>query len=728
MTSWQKHARLGVALFGVVFAVIVYFAMGERQAAPQAAPVTRLDPKAVMETIGGEVQRLRGAQRDFDLTVGSTITYDDGSSKHVDVTITVPRKQPDGRDFTITSREAQAIGSNEQQFRLSGGVKLIASDGFELTSADALYNGVTGLAEAPGAVAFKKGRMSGAGVGMTYDQNNDVLVITDEATVTVTDEAGRTTLDFAAGKATLDRTQNFLLLEGSAHVVRAEQAFDADTAKAVLTPNEEIVTFIELRGNARVEGGSGAFDSMTARDIDLDYTDDGAALERVLLGGNGAVAMAGENGAPGRQIFGQAITISMAADGAVRQTAAQGEVRLVLPGGQGAPARTIRASTLEANSPAAEGPTDARFTGDVEFREEAGRGTAARVTRSRELQVLLNGDAVANAVFTGGVVFEEQGLRAGAAEARYDPAKGTLALKGADSAGVPCVADDQITIQASSIDVGLTSRRMDAKGSVNTTMRGPGARCRGGGVAARKTGPGKAQTPGLLKDDQPVNVTAETLAYQGEAGRAVYSGRVALVQGKDTSLRADTITLDQESGDLIASGSASSILLMDDTRADGNGHEIRYDNAKRVVTYAGAVPARGAPPVPPAAREARLIGPQGNLRAQRIEVFLAAAGGGVERLEAYTDVFVRLQPPSARTARGARLTYLAEDGRYEMRGAAGVPVTIVDPPPPGADPKTCSEASGNTLIFYKSTDNIVIDGNNTSRTQTKPCSVVPPAR
>ena len=44
------------------------------------------------------------------------------------------------------------------------------------------------------------------------------------------------------------------------------------------------MTFIELRGNARVAGG-GAFDSMSARDIDLDYTDDGVTLERVALRG-----------------------------------------------------------------------------------------------------------------------------------------------------------------------------------------------------------------------------------------------------------------------------------------------------------------------------------------------------------------------------------------------------------------------------------------------------------
>ncbi len=57
------------------------------------------------------------------------------------------------------------------------------------------------------------------------------------------------------------------------------------TGTARLSADEEAITFIELRGNSRVTGGSGTLDAMSARDIDLDYTDDGETLERVLLNG-----------------------------------------------------------------------------------------------------------------------------------------------------------------------------------------------------------------------------------------------------------------------------------------------------------------------------------------------------------------------------------------------------------------------------------------------------------
>ena len=39
MTRWQKHARLGVGVFGIAFAIIVYAAIGDRQTAiPSPAP------------------------------------------------------------------------------------------------------------------------------------------------------------------------------------------------------------------------------------------------------------------------------------------------------------------------------------------------------------------------------------------------------------------------------------------------------------------------------------------------------------------------------------------------------------------------------------------------------------------------------------------------------------------------------------------------------------------
>jgi lipopolysaccharide export system protein LptA len=103
----------------------------------------------------------------------------------------------------------------------------------------------------------------------------------------------------------------------------------------------------------------------------------------------------------------------------------------------------------------------------------------------------------------------------------------------------------------------------------------------------------------------------------------------------------------------------------------------------------------------------QLSGAQGDLHADRIEVFLAPEGGKLERLEAYTNVSLKLD---TRTAAGERLTFFSADERYLMSGAGQKSVRVVE---------NCRETTGKTLTFFKSTDRIVVDGNEERRTQTK---------
>ena len=732
MLSWQKRARLGVAVFGIVFAVVVYAAIGERRVAPPPRPVERLDPKAMAETEGATMQQTRGARMDFEITGARIQAYADGSSKLTQVRITVPNRG--GRDYVITANEAFDAGKEDAELELKGDVKLVASDGFELTTGAGTFNRQSGIARADGPVVFKQGRMSGSGVGMTYDQMRDILRIAAESKVVTTNETGATLLDFSAGTSTLDRVQHQLSLETGVHVVRNQQVIDGDRANAFLNEANDTVTFIELRGNARVSGGDSSIDAMSAKDIDLDYSDDGQVLERVLLGGSGAIAMAGTAGSSGRQLFGETLTLELAADGALTRASGSGGVRLDLPSsGQGA-ARSIRSEGLEASGESGKGLTSATFTSAackpttprqacVEYREEAGKGSAPRNVYSRSLVAALADDAVTDAAFTGLVVFEDGGLKASAESVRYAPDKGSLRLQGRDEGGGPHVEDERVTIDGRAIDVALETRRMTATGDVKTTMRGP----QPGDAAAGADGDDAGgKLPGLLKTDQSVNINAEALEYAGANGKAIYTGGASLFQG-DTTIRGTRLTIDQESGDLVATGSARSVLVLDSGRSIGRAHEIAYDDARRVIAYrrepAAALPARGAaagavlpePAVAAAASRGTTVqvdSPDGDLTAERIEIVLAKTGSAVERLEAYDSVSIKMPP---RTATGARLTFHAADKRYVMSGAPGVAVKIVD----GTRVAACSETTGETLTFYKGTDTMTIAGGEFTRTQTK---------
>ena len=63
---WQRRARFGVAIFGIACAIAVYAAIGERATGTPPAPPARLDPKAILESEGAQVQQERGSERDFD--------------------------------------------------------------------------------------------------------------------------------------------------------------------------------------------------------------------------------------------------------------------------------------------------------------------------------------------------------------------------------------------------------------------------------------------------------------------------------------------------------------------------------------------------------------------------------------------------------------------------------------------------------------------------------------
>jgi LPS export ABC transporter protein LptC len=752
--SWHKPVRVGVGVFGLVAAVAVYFAIGTRQPAPAPQRDGRLDPKAILESAAAVLQQVRGGEEDFKVTADRTLNYEDGTARLIGVRINV--KGRSGRDFVVTAQEASA-GKDRKNLGLKGSVVLDASDGFRLTTDDATFEESAGLVRAPGKVAFTKGGLSGSGVGMTYDKNNDVLTLLAEPDVTMAGSEGAAGTSFRSGAAVLDRLRDLLVLSGGGHAQRGEQTFEAETITAHLAPDEGYVRLIELRTDARVAGGGGALDAMSAQAIDLAYVEAGETLDRVTLIGNAAAALTGKKGDAGaaqggrRQLLGGVLDMQLAADGTLVHAGGREGIRFDLPVTEKGRASSIQARTFDANGTAGAGLTSATFADDVVFREEGSSGAPARAARSRTLDLSLENDEVTTAVFRGGVSFEDRGLAACAGQIRYSPQGGSLSLSGADAGRGPRASDDKVAIAADAIDVTLQDTKIDARTNVKTVLR-PTRDARGDCLPRQESKDGKdddaeSKLPGLLKENAPINVNADRLSYAGSGGAAVYTGNAALWQGQDTSIRADELRLDQAKGDLLASGSARATLMLSGKPSTGRADVIRYEDATRVVTYesrkppagrgraaprpAGPAPARGstqaaapargttqsaapargatptAAPVPAGPAPAQLVGPEGELRAWRIEAVLAADAGRADRLEAYDGVTLRVQ---TKRASGDRLTYFAEDERYVMTGTAVAPVCVVDPN---------RAMTGKILVFYRASDKVLVDGNEETRTQTQ---------
>jgi LPS export ABC transporter protein LptC/lipopolysaccharide transport protein LptA len=681
--SWQKRARLGVAIFAVIFAVGVYYAMGERQKAAPLQPIERKDPASTAEVLSGVLNRLSGSDEEFLVSFEDQFSYPDGSQKLLGIRLAT--KNRNGRDFTITAAEA-LVGANEATYDLQQNIVLKASDGFELHTDLATFSTSDEIVRAPGSVTFTRGKMAGSGVGMTYEERTQILTLASGSQVALYDEAGTATTSFQSGSSRLDRAANVLTLEGSVHVVRDGQEFDAESGEAQLSEEEEFVRYVKLRGEARVTGG-GAVDAMSAREIDLDYTDDGKVLERVILVGDAAVALKGNvEGAPAREVHGGRLDLAFAADGAVTRVVGQDGVRLVLPPDDDTPPRTITARTLDGSGEAGKGLTRIEFKEAVEFRE--GANASLREAKSQALRLGLDANAVSDATFVGRVTFSDGGLKASAEEARYAPSKGTLALSG----GTPEVADEQVVIRGTTIAVAFDTRHMVAAGSTRTTYNTAPAK-------GRNAQSPPTRMPGLLKANESVTVTAASLDYTGSKNAAVYNGTVELRQGTGTYIRADRVTLDQQSGDLIASGKARAIIVNDADETRGSADEIRYTDRTREIAY-----------VTPAPEKASLISAQGDLRASRIRITLQQEGSGVARIGAEPDISIQM---GQRTITGARLEYTAakdpkskNTGSYVVHGTARIPVVVVERT--GATCKRSSDAM--KLTIEEGTENMTWDG------------------
>jgi LPS export ABC transporter protein LptC len=696
MARWQRRARILIAIPALACAFLVGWQLRPRVAAPQHTPSARTDPSSVVEVTGGQLERFRGPRHDVRVEFQKQYGYQ-GSTKLSGVKI-ITDERGGKRTFTVTGNEGQ-VAENEAVLTLDGNVRVSASDGLTVQAEHATYDSRDGFVRTPGPVQFSRGRTRGSGVGMNYDKNRDILVVLQQAVLSIApDDKGAGGAEVTSASAVFARNDNYARFENGVRIVRGSQTIEAINAVAYLGDDGNRIDTLDLRDNARVsvtEAAAGALQSLSGSTMNLKYGPDGQALEHAMIVGNALVQLAGNAGSGGRQITASMLDIGLAPDGSTPiSLIAREKVQLAIPAEAGVPARTIQSANLETKGAAGRGLTNARFYGSVRFLE-AGR-TGSRAARAETLDVTLKPgmSGFEDARFARGVRFEEGKLVATSAAARYDLDKGTLNLTGSEAgAPVPRVVNEQIAVEAATIDVTLEGPKMKATGSAPDRVKSvlhPAPKDAAPGTNAVKM-------PSMLKQDQPVNVTGAALDYDGTISRAAYEGSALLWQG-DTSIKGETLVIDGKAGDLTATLATSTTLLeqtgkdkkKERVRSIGTAKDFKYEDEPRRLTYVG---------------DAHMISPEGDMTATRIELYLKPSGDELERAEAYEAVTLREQN---RKTTGTRMTYTTADERYLIVGA---PVKIVD--------RCERETTGRTLTFQKATDSIVVDGNRETRTQTK---------
>jgi lipopolysaccharide export system protein LptA len=713
---WQKIAQIAIALFVVAFAGVVFVAMRKHTAAPKREERLKpaLDSTAMAESGAGEYRHNKDGKLVYSLAWKNQLSYKDGRSSLRGVTLVLPKK--DDRTFTVVADEgnvtapADSTGNKLNTAILKGNVVLTTDDGIVVKTQEATYTDAEGMVRVPGPVEFTRGRMKGTGVGATYDKNRDVLWVLDQAHVTVAPDAtGGGALDGSASNAGLARADNYMKLVKSAQIASGGQTASADEITMLLDEKGEKVQQMQLRENSKIVGTGPGAQSMSARHIDMTYGPDGRALQHSKLMENGVLDLPGPQGSANRRIVGNTIDLAMSPDGKnVTNLDAQEKVQVDIPEDGDSPAKKIIAKTLHAVGAPEQGLQNAVFEGPVQYFETRPPGgkLPALDRRATSLRLIVDTKpglgAIERADFLGNAKFVDTETSAEAARALYNIANDQLDLSpspGLPGTG-PLLNNKQLTVQARNIHVSPSTQKLIADTDVRSIIKPQSKSGTTGttGTSGSNAPASQTKVPVMLKQDRPVNVTSNRLAYDGKS-EATYTGDALLWQDQ-SRIAADTIVLDNTTGNLTAKEHVRSTMIVqaDDSKTKQKKSSeskvtadlLVYEDAKRLATYT----VNGTTP-------ATLNSPEGTITGDRLDLFLKESGNELERL--ISDGKIVTTKLEKLYATGKHLVYTSVDQKYVMTGE---PVDAIQKDDQGA----CKQSKGITLTYVRGTpDNMRLE-------------------
>jgi len=723
---WQRIARLAIAVFVLVFSVIVAVKLRRPPKPRDVSQAPRVDEKTVAE-IGALTHTVTDdatGKVQYTINAKRSLTYSDGRQVLDDADILLPDRN--GHTMTVHGGAMELVtppggDGKPQTVIVTKGVKLTSDDGLEVTSDQANYDGRTAVVTIPGAVQFTKGRLTGTGVGATYDQKRNVLWLLDQAKLTVKpDAAGAGAAEATAKGMGMARNEHFVRLVENGHIVGEDRTLDANEIVLQLLPDDSTLQSVAMRGNSRITGSGGASgaNAMSARDIDLTYAPDGRILQTAKLVENAIAEFTSDGGT--RKVSGATIDLTMGPDGStITRLDASQNVALDLPATADAPAKRITSATLNAGGP--NGLETATFAGGVVYREmrTGGRGApppSERTARSLRLIVQTQPGlgAVQTADFRGNVHIVDGETVADAPRAVHQVAQDSfdLSLSPGDPGPQPSLNDGRVLVYARTINFNIGTKKLRAETDVRSSVQPARAEPAKGAAPAQAKGRGAAQAsakvPSLLEQDQPVSAAALKMDYDGAAGVATYTGQAKLWQEK-TQVQGDVIVVDDNSGNLTSRGHVRSVMFFDETDSKTNkkqsvqttatGDTMVYDDARRVATYTTGPTA-----------QAHLVGSQGDVTGDRIDLFLKEGSKELDRAEGEGKVTVI---EGFRTATGQHLTYTPANATYVM---TGTPVQIVE-----KMPTECRITDATTVTFRRDAEAMTMENNRYAPVKFRPC-------
>jgi lipopolysaccharide export system protein LptA len=752
----QRYARWSAAV-AILLAVVVvgvylrrvWLAKQAEKKAPPAVPATVEQRSAEFS-----FSKVEGQRTIYTVRASHTTEFKEGSRNLLeDVSITVYGKKGERND-TLRTRACDFISSTgkvgcagEVQFNLQGSSPLnTTANSIQVVTSNISFDRNSGVAQTDRPVTFHWPAGEGRAVGVQYDSNTGMLLLSRSVEMTLmvsapaipqgTEAAQDKTVHLAGDSMVFHREARTVQVLGAVHVrqsthelaaesllleldtsfhakhlVASGQAHIHDTAlqgpielaadeiSAGLTPEGSVESII-ARG--RVHGsrsGPAGEDGIEAERVEMDLTTH-QNVPRLLTADGGVILTSTSATAGGgtRRVESKALEVHFSNSSGPGKTLIESMNTLApaniwwqnIATANGKPSKqTMRMRGRQINLQFG-GQNQLQqlvSSGDVEVTRQVADGLE-QTTTSRELTAnFTDADEWSTIDQTGDVHFRE-GPRTGQGDrAHLDRATNTVTLTGS-----VVLADATMRTTARSAIFTQNSGELRADGNIVTTELRAG------------TGSPANLAPA------PAHILAEHLIADTARGRAIYSGGGRLWQG-DSVIEADTVELDNPSHVLMARGHVRGIFPQAAWIPKGNqstgtsAHPVSelWHVKGGLLTY-WALESRAK-----LEQEANVESVEGSIHASQMDLYFSTSGAAsstrqISRAVANGDVTVR---QGGRRSTSDRAVYEAPEGKFVLSG--GRP-TLYD--------STGDTTTGRQLTFFLADDRIVVDSEEGSRTVT----------
>ena len=743
MALWQRPVRIGLASFTIAFGIAVIFAIQQRPPNENYDPLDRVGADAVIQSRGARIEQTANAVQSLSVKADTQLAYPDGSVKVIgQVRIETPdgllatteeASYSDGEDFvtmpfsTEFKRDNFIARADSANYDRQNDIVYLEPNAFvellnddtasraRINSHSAVVAQESGYMKFSGSstVVVDMNRLSGSEILATLNRNDksklDAIEIMGDGRIAGISETESNPNELTAPEINVIYGQNTIsraeLKGGAAITGRGNNELTAPEINVIYGQNT--IEQAELKGGAVITGKEdtvGHLESMKASEIDVTYKDE--ELDTLSMNGGSALSMHGDQGATGALIEAGAIDITFnQVSNTFRTIQARNNVTVNLPSEETGN-QEIAAQVFDMTSEPAPADQDvsevirAEFSGPVTYQEtqdESAQESAKRLIRSKVLRADLQPGflGLQAATFENNVELLSGDITGEASTALYDVQAGTFELNASEANGTqPRIIDSRGTLEATSISIDFSGPNVSAVGDIKGVLESPTEP-----TETPESGNDFTKRPALLQQGPPIYVVAGRFDYDANTSLATYSEAARLWQNL-TEFAADTLLLNESTGDVAAEGSVRTQIIMRqqdyttgdqiETTTSGTGNSFAYIESEKHATYDGG---------------ASLSNETFTLSASSINVLLQRDGQTLERIEAANNVELDLD---ARWVTGSTMTYFDSDGRYEM---SGNPVNIVE-----ETEGECRSTTGRTIVFYVTAESVLIDGESEVRT------------